>query len=169
MRPAALMTILALGAMAAPAALAQDRTPSQRQTLLELARTLGESHALRLACRSTADQRWRNLMQRVVELEAADEAFKARLNEAWARADVLSLLGQVEAGPFARWPRLYLTLAADDPFFAGNAAVHLALGEAGIRHRFTVTEGRHDWIFWRQALPEALRHLGAVMTRQYGE
>lgn len=96
-------------------------------------------------------------------------AGQARLNEAWARADVLSLLGQVEAGPFARWPRLYLTLAADDPFFAGNAAVHLALGEAGIRHRFTVTEGRHDWIFWRQALPEALRHLGAVLMRQYGE
>ena len=63
----------------------------------------------------------------------------------------------------------YLTLAADDPFFAGNAAVHLALNDAGIRHRFTVAEGKHDWIFWRQALPEALRHLGAVMTRQYGE
>lgn len=66
-------------------------------------------------------------------------------------------------------PRLHLTLAADDPFFAGNAAVHLALNDAGIRHRFTVSEGRHDWVFWRQALPEALRHAGAVMTRQYGE
>lgn len=96
-------------------------------------------------------------------------AGQERLTEAWKRADVLSLLGQVEARPFARWPRLYMTLAADDPFFAGNAAVHLALNEAGIRHRFTVTEGKHDWIFWRQALPEALRHLGAVMTRQYGE
>lgn len=93
----------------------------------------------------------------------------ARLNEAWARADIPSLLGRADAGPFARWPRLHLTLAADDPFFAGNAAVHLALNDAGIRHRFTVAEGRHDWVFWRQALPEALRHAGAVMTRQYGE
>ena len=79
MRAAAALLTLAL---AAPAA-AQDRTPDERQTLLELARTLGEAHALRLACRGAADQRWRNRMQRIVELEAADEAFKARLNEAF--------------------------------------------------------------------------------------
>lgn len=96
-------------------------------------------------------------------------AGEARLNEAWASADIPTLLGQVEAARFARWPRLYLALASDDPFFAGNAAVHLALNDAGIRHRFIVAEGRHDWVFWRQALPEAVRHVGAVMTRQYGE
>jgi len=96
-------------------------------------------------------------------------AGQARLNAAWESADILALLGRVEPARFARWPRLYLTLAADDPFFAGNAAVHLALKDAGISHRFTVSEGRHDWVFWRQAMPEALRHIGAVMTRQYGE
>jgi len=60
-------------------------------------------------------------------------------------------------------------LGSDDPFLAGNAAVHPALNDAGIRHRFIVAEGRHDWVFWRQALPEAARHVGAVMRRQYGE
>lgn len=85
MRPAAALPALVAAALLAggPAAHAQDRKPSERQALLELARTLGESHALRLACRGTADQRWRNRMQRVVELEAADEAFRARLNEAF--------------------------------------------------------------------------------------
>lgn len=69
-------------ALAAPA-MTQDRSPAERQTLLELARTLGEAHGLRLACRGTADQRWRNRMQRLIELEAADEAFETRLHDAF--------------------------------------------------------------------------------------
>lgn len=96
-------------------------------------------------------------------------AGRARLNDAWAQSDVLKAAAAADPARFARWPRIYITLAADDPFFAGNAAVHIALNEAGIPHRFTVTEGRHDWAQWQAALPEAIRHIGAVLTRQYGE
>ena len=58
---------------------AQDRLPDQRQTLLDLAYVLGESHALRQVCEGTANQFWRNRMQRLVGAEAPDADFDQRL------------------------------------------------------------------------------------------
>lgn len=72
--------LLALILIAGPA-LAQDRTPDERQTLGELAYALGESHALRQACSGPADQYWRDRMVRLTEVEAADPAFDAVVRE----------------------------------------------------------------------------------------
>ena len=68
--------------MAGPA-LAQDRAPAERQVLVDLAYVLGESHALRQACRGEADQFWRGRMIRLVELEAPDESLDRRLRNAF--------------------------------------------------------------------------------------
>lgn len=76
--------ITVLSAFALPAvtpASAQERTPPERQTLLDLAYTLGESHALRQACSGEDDQYWRDRMVRMTETEAADEAFDGRLKQ----------------------------------------------------------------------------------------
>lgn len=62
-------------------ALAQDRGPVERQTLLDLAFTLGESHALRQVCEGGDDQYWRSRMVRLTEVEKADQAFDAQLRE----------------------------------------------------------------------------------------
>jgi uncharacterized protein (TIGR02301 family) len=62
-------------------ALAQDRGPVERQTLLDLAFTLGESHALRQICEGGGDQYWRSRMVRLTEVEKADQAFDAQLRE----------------------------------------------------------------------------------------
>lgn len=62
-------------------ALAQDRGPVERQTLLDLAFTLGESHALRQVCEGGGDQYWRSRMVRLAEVEKADQAFDAQLRE----------------------------------------------------------------------------------------
>ena len=62
-------------------ALAQDRGPAERQTLLDLAFTLGESHALRQVCEGGDDQYWRSRMVRLTEVEKADQAFDAQLRE----------------------------------------------------------------------------------------
>ncbi len=64
-------------------ALAQDRTPTQRQTLSDLAYVLGQSHALRQACQGVTDQFWRGRMVKLVEAEAPDPAFNTRLNSAF--------------------------------------------------------------------------------------
>ncbi len=82
--PANALTALALAlALLAPAGLvrAQDRDPAERQKLLDLAFTLGESHALRQVCEGMDDQYWRSRMARLTEVEKADPAFDAQLRE----------------------------------------------------------------------------------------
>ena len=65
----------------ATAAVAQERAPDERQRLLDLAYTLGESHALRQTCEGLNDQFWRSRMVRLTEVEQAEQAFDAQLRE----------------------------------------------------------------------------------------
>ena len=77
-----LISALALLAMLAPrAVLAQDRGAVERQQLLDLAFTIGESHALRQVCAGASDQYWRSRMVRLTEVEKADQAFDAQLRD----------------------------------------------------------------------------------------
>ena len=74
---------LVLALAVAGSALAQDRTPAQRQTLSELAYALGQSHALRQVCVGAADQYWRERMGQLLQTETPDEAFERSLREAF--------------------------------------------------------------------------------------
>ena len=67
--------------LAAPfvAAKAQDRPAAGRQSLVDLAFVLGQSHALRQTCQGDADQYWRSRMLRLLDLEAPDQQLKSRL------------------------------------------------------------------------------------------
>ncbi|MBN9319098.1 MAG: TIGR02301 family protein [Caulobacterales bacterium] len=73
------LAALLIAVSAAAPALAQERTPTERQSLLDLSYALGESHALRQACQGADDQYWRQRMVRLTDTEAADEAFDAQL------------------------------------------------------------------------------------------
>jgi len=79
----ALLTLAVLMPVLIPAsgALAQDRSPVERQQLLDLAFTIGESHALRQICQGADDQYWRSRMVRLTEVEKADQAFDAQLRD----------------------------------------------------------------------------------------
>ena len=81
-RSAALIGLILWSAPIHPAR-AQERSPAAAQALAELAYVLGESHALRQACEGAEDQSWRARMQQVLQVEAADEAAKARLSNAF--------------------------------------------------------------------------------------
>jgi uncharacterized protein (TIGR02301 family) len=72
---------VSLSALIAVPVLAQDRDAGERQRLLDLAYTLGESHALRQACEGEGDQYWRSRMVRLTEVEQADQAFDIQLRE----------------------------------------------------------------------------------------
>jgi uncharacterized protein (TIGR02301 family) len=78
-----LIFVLSAFAVLGPAglALAQDRGPVERQQLLDLAFTIGESHALRQVCQGAGDQFWRSRMVRLTEVEKADQAFDAQLRD----------------------------------------------------------------------------------------
>ncbi|MDN5567346.1 MAG: esterase family protein [Paracoccus sp. (in: a-proteobacteria)] len=92
-----------------------------------------------------------------------------RLTPQWDALRPDTLIGATDPARFSRVPRLYFDIGSDDPFFEAAANLHLALRDAGLNHRFRVSEGEHDWRFWRGALHEALLHIDAVLTRDYGE
>ncbi len=71
--------ICLLAALAARPAAGQDRPPEARQTLVDLANVLGESHALRQACQGRQDQFWFSRMQQLLDVEAPDQGFRNRL------------------------------------------------------------------------------------------
>jgi uncharacterized protein (TIGR02301 family) len=75
---------LALAALlfAAPV-LAQERTPPERQSLVDLAYAIGESHALRQVCSGDGDQHWRDRMAELINTEAADADLEARLKQSF--------------------------------------------------------------------------------------
>ena len=79
----ALLTLAVLMPVLIPAsgAFAQDRSPVERQQLLDLAFTIGESHALRQICQGADDQYWRSRMVRLTDVEKADQAFDAQLRD----------------------------------------------------------------------------------------
>lgn len=66
--------------LAAGSVSAQDRGAAGRQSLLELAWVLGQSHALAQAC-APDDQAWRARMTRLIAVETPDQALEARLAE----------------------------------------------------------------------------------------
>lgn len=55
------------------------------QTLVELAGTLGEAHAIRTLCNGDGDQTWRVYMQNLMELEAPSGGRKSQLTSAFNR------------------------------------------------------------------------------------
>lgn len=81
-RLATLGLVLFLGCLAAPA-FAAERTPAERQTLVDLAYVLGQSHALRQACEGQADQFWRGKMVGLIQAEQPDLGLDRRLKEAF--------------------------------------------------------------------------------------
>ena len=75
-----LAAIMAAGAVQASA---PTQTPYARQQLADLAYLLGETHALARTCRGPSDLRWRAHMNRLLELEAQDLAFRHRLSDSF--------------------------------------------------------------------------------------
>jgi uncharacterized protein (TIGR02301 family) len=76
-----LLGALVVSPVMTPKAWGQERAADERQRLLDLAYTLGESHALRQACQGVDDQYWRSRMVRLTEVEQADQAFDAQMRE----------------------------------------------------------------------------------------
>jgi len=77
------LTALLIATSAAGPAWAQDRPPAERQALVDLAYVLGESHALRQACRGEGDQFWRTRMIGLQEIEQPDDSLQRRLRAAF--------------------------------------------------------------------------------------
>ena len=101
MRSSAIISFAAV-ALFASAVAAQERTPAERQTLIDLSYILGESHALRQACAGAEDQFWRLRMLRLVQAEQPDAALDKRLKEAFNTGFVAGQTGFPSCSPQSR-------------------------------------------------------------------
>lgn len=77
-----LIPLVIAGLLASGAVWAQERSPVERQALVDLAYTMGRSHALRQVC-AVGDQFWREKMMELSRTEAAEADFDARLKNAF--------------------------------------------------------------------------------------
>ena len=78
------MVLMAVALAGGAAAQAPARRPGvERQTVVQLAYTLGEAHALRRLCAGPADATWYARMQRLEDEEAVDEGSRRQLVEAF--------------------------------------------------------------------------------------
>ncbi len=93
---------LGLALLTSSPALAQDRPPAQRQTVIDLAYVIGQSHALRQACMGAGDQFWRGRMLKLVDAEAPDPAFNTRLHAAFNQGFSSAQAQYPSCGPDSR-------------------------------------------------------------------
>jgi uncharacterized protein (TIGR02301 family) len=73
------MRALTAGLILAAAAANAAAQPPRAEMVFDLAYATGQSHALRQLCNGADDQYWRARMERIIELEAKDEAGRAPL------------------------------------------------------------------------------------------
>jgi putative tributyrin esterase len=66
-------------------------------------------------------------------------------------------------GATAPLPPIRFDCGRDDPYVEGNRALHAALAEAGIAHRYVEHDGEHDWRYWTAAIEGSLRFFGNVL------
>jgi uncharacterized protein (TIGR02301 family) len=85
-RPILVIALLAAAlGVAAPATAQEEGAGPPFETLVQLAGTLGEAHAIRALCSGDSDQTWRNYMQNLLDLEAADGGKRSALTSAFNR------------------------------------------------------------------------------------
>lgn len=79
----------------------------------------------------------------------------AQLEEYFKHRGVLSLIDAVpdDQKKAVRW---YIDCGDDDFLYEGNSLVHIAMRKNEIPHEFRVSDGAHNWTYWRRALPTVL-------------
>ena len=52
--------------------------------------------------------------------------------------------------------RWYIDYGDDDFLYEDNSLMHIALRKKEIKHEFRISDGGHNWTYWRTALPTVL-------------
>jgi len=76
----------------------------------------------------------------------------------YEKYNIIGLINQIPENKknAVRW---YIETGDDDPLkqvYEGDCLVHIAMRKAGIPHEFRVSDGEHNWLFWRAAFPRVL-------------
>jgi enterochelin esterase-like enzyme len=84
---------------------------------------------------------------------------EARIEEFYNNHSIIELINAIpgERKNAVRW---YIDCGDDDQLamvYEGNSLIHIAMRKKGIPHEFRIRDGRHNWSYWRSALPEVLK------------
>ncbi len=64
-----------------------------------------------------------------------------------------------------KYVRYYIDCGDDDYLTIGNSTLHILMTEKEIPHEFRMRDGAHNWTYWREALPDALKFISESFTR----
>lgn len=145
-------------------ALAIDAVPgcTERSPLLIAGLSMGGFGALRLAGKHPRRFAAAAAHSAVTEAAQLDALIEER-RDGWSRAHADATVLAALTGAPGPLPPLRFDCGRDDPFLAANRALHEALLDAGIAHRYAERDGGHDWTYWSAALEDTLRFFGAVL------
>jgi enterochelin esterase-like enzyme len=79
----------------------------------------------------------------------------AEVEAYYKRYSVLELINAIpdDQKKAVRW---YIDCGDDDFLFEGNSLAHIALRKKEVPHEFRISDGGHNWTYWRNALPTVL-------------
>jgi len=79
----------------------------------------------------------------------------AQVEAYYKNRSVLALIGAMpdDQKKAVRW---YIDCGDDDILYEGSSLVHIAMKKKEIPHEFRVSDGAHNWTYWRHSLPTVL-------------
>lgn len=107
---------------------------------------------------SMADERYKALFS------VFDQHSSTRLTEHWYQNSVLHLIENMDDNK-KNDVRFYIDCGDDDRLSEGNALMHILMSKKGIPHEFRIRDGKHNWGYWRTALPEVFQFIGNSFNR----
>ena len=52
---------------------------------------------------------------------------------------------------------MFIACGDDDGLSVNNGDLHAVLNQVGYKHEYRISEGAHDWKFWRSITPEVMK------------
>ncbi len=83
-----------------------------------------------------------------------------RITDFWNRNSILYQMENKSVNELSQ-VRYYIDIGDEDYIFRGNCHLHIIMSERGIPHEYRVRDGKHDWKYWRESLPEVLKFIYA--------
>lgn len=93
-----------------------------------------------------------------------DQHSPDRLTKHWYQNSILHLIENMDDSKKPE-VRFYIDCGDDDRLSEGNVLVHILMSKEGIPHEFRIRDGKHNWEYWRTALPDVFRFVGVSFQR----
>lgn len=87
-----------------------------------------------------------------------------RLNASYLGYSAIHLVMELPPDTVSK-VKFYIDCGDKDYLTVGNSALHALMWEKKIPHEYRVREGSHNWTYWREALPDALKFISKSFTR----